>query len=65
MAIKQCGCTAGPNGVKLAAQFQDQLYGVGKRIHTVGNNKIRCSVCGKETQGAPSGETSSSKKGKR
>ena len=45
-AIKHCDCKH---------SFQDQEYGIGKRLHTIAKPKEtpvthRCTVCGKETR---------------
>ena len=39
--IKPCDCKH---------EFQDSLYGKGKRVHTVGRKHIKCTVCAKEKQ---------------
>lgn len=28
------------------SEYQDSIHGVGMRVHTVGNKKIVCTVCG-------------------
>lgn len=37
--IKPCDCKH---------EFQDSVYGKGKRVHTVGRTSTYCTVCGKE-----------------
>lgn len=37
VVIKPCTCKH---------VFQDRVYGKGKRVHTVGNKDIKCTVCG-------------------
>jgi len=48
--ILPCNCKK--NADKQSATFQDQIYGKGMRVHTVGkrdqsgNSKHTCTVCG-------------------
>ncbi len=39
MTIKPCNCIH---------DYQDEKYGKGNRLHTVGTKKETCTVCGKE-----------------
>lgn len=38
-SIKKCTCQH---------DFQDRVYGKGKRVHTVGGKGTTCTVCGKK-----------------
>ena len=48
-AVKECvGCT-GFKGNSSGAAYQDEKYGVGRRVHTFSaKGNARCTVCGKE-----------------
>jgi hypothetical protein len=43
--IKKCSCTG-----NAAADFQDNLYGKGNRVHntSIKESKSTCTVCGKK-----------------
>jgi len=50
--ILRCDCREDRRGNASAAQFQDELYGDGRRVHnqTAGKTQpsARCTVCGTE-----------------
>jgi hypothetical protein len=48
--IHKCSCSSDRHGTTSAANYQDAAYGKFNRVHTVGTNKINCTVCGKETK---------------
>lgn len=44
--IKKCSCEKLPDGRNAAAEFQDQKYGKGNRVHNPTIKKgPRCTVC--------------------
>lgn len=47
--ILPCTCTIGPNGIKMAVEYQDAAYGQGNRVHTPMVKKdppyFRCTIC--------------------
>lgn len=55
MAIYNCNCTADSKGNTQGANYQDKVYGKGRRVHTgygdtpalETQKKQRCTVCGK------------------
>lgn len=45
--IAKCDCKGNQYGTQ-GAQFQDQQYGKGNRVHTEGLKVLCCTVCRKE-----------------
>lgn len=50
----KCQCTANKHGETCGAEFQDQKYGRGNRVHTEHTSKggHTCTVCGIHKAGA-------------
>ena len=54
--IIQCNCTANILGNTKSAEYQDRIYGKGKRVYTSSDQKSdsapkTCTVCGKKVNG--------------
>jgi hypothetical protein len=47
--LLRCTCTSDPYNNSLAAEYQNEKYGEGIRIHTARTNKAEytCTICGK------------------
>lgn len=50
--IRHCGCSCDSMKNISGARFQDSTYGPGNRVHTVGMDSYKCTVCGKITKEA-------------
>lgn len=46
--IRSCDCTS-YRGNPQSANYQNEKYGLGLRVHTMAEKKYTCTVCGKET----------------
>jgi len=44
--LRQCSCKS---------EYQDEVYGKGIRLYTIGVNKSTCTVCAKEVKGEVKG----------
>ena len=49
--IKYCGCRATNKGLTNGAEYQDSVYGKGRRVHTWREKALKfvCTICGRET----------------
>lgn len=47
--IAKCNCKADSRGNTSGANYQDEVYGVGMRIHNLNKKGKVCVVCGKDS----------------
>lgn len=47
--VKSCGCKANGEGNAAGAEFQDERYGTGNRVHNRTAKGLCCTVCGKKS----------------